>query len=187
MNIILRLFLIFLKIGFLGFGGGYAMLSLIFDESSKFGMTVGEFAELNALDFLIPGPIAINSATFVGQLYGGIFGSIATTLAVSIPSFVFVPLFMKFERKIKDNIRMNSALNSVKAASVGLIIAVASTIMLESTLKIPNIFSFKNISTDWLSLSVMAATLILHLKFKMNPVILTFAAAAVGLITYYLH
>ena len=68
---ILLIFFTFLKIGFLGFGGGYAMLSLIFEEASKFGMTADQFADLNALDVLIPGPIAVNSATYVGQLYGG--------------------------------------------------------------------------------------------------------------------
>ncbi|MFZ2353496.1 chromate transporter [Paucilactobacillus nenjiangensis] len=63
---IIKIFLVFLKIGFLGFGGGYAMLSLIYHESSKFGMTMAQFADMNALDGIIPGPIAINSATYVG-------------------------------------------------------------------------------------------------------------------------
>ena len=185
---ILQLFLIFLKIGFLGFGGGYAMLSLIFDEASKFGMTINEFADLNALDFMIPGPIAINSATFIGQLYGGFFGSLATTLAVVIPSFVFVPIFMRFEQKIKNNQYMNAALNSVKAASVGLIIAVAANIMLENSLGISDILKLKlkDINVNWLSLSVMLVTFILHLRFKINPVILTFFAAAAGCIAYIL-
>ena len=184
---ILTLFLVFLKIGFLGFGGGYAMLSVIFDEASKFGMTINEFAELNALDFLVPGPIAINSATFVGQTYGGFLGSIVTTLTVSIPSFVFVPLFMRFERKIKDNRHMNSALNSVKAAAVGLIIAVALSIMLEAVLRIPSIFEIKSINPDWFPLIVMIITFIMHIKFKINPVILTFLAAIAGVIVYYFN
>ncbi|WP_443081339.1 chromate transporter, partial [Vagococcus sp.] len=55
---LIKLFITFLKIGFLGFGGGYAMLSLIFEEMLSFGMTIEQYADLNALDVLIPGPIA---------------------------------------------------------------------------------------------------------------------------------
>ena len=181
---ILTLFLIFLKIGFLGFGGGYAMLSLIFDEASNFGMTISEFADLNALDFMIPGPIAINSATYIGQVYGGITGSIAATIAVCCPSFVFVPIFMYYEKKIKNNHYLNSVLRSVKAASAGLIIAVAASIMLENTFNISSISELSGFNIDWLSLSIMAASLILHLRFKINPVILTLIAALVGYFYY---
>lgn len=72
----LQLFFMFLKVGFLGFGGGYAMLALIYQEGAQLGMTVGEFADMNALDALIPGPIEINSATYVGQYYFGFLGGL---------------------------------------------------------------------------------------------------------------
>jgi len=184
--LILYLFFVFLKIGFLGFGGGYSMLSVIFDEGAKLGMTIAEFADLNALDFLIPGPIAINSATYVGYMYGGFFGSLSATIAVCCSSFVFAPLFMKYESKIKNNPRLNSALNSVKAATVGLIIAVASSILLETSMNISSVFSLNQLKIDWLSLSVMVATLTLHLRFKINPIILTLCAAVIGYATYYI-
>ena len=183
---IVRILLAFLKIGFLGFGGGYAMLSLIFEEASKFGMTIEVFADLNALDVLIPGPIAINSATYVGQLYGGFFGAFVATLAVSIPSLVFVPVFMKYEKKINSNKYMNAVLTSVKAASVGLIFAVALSIMLSTAFGIQDLFHWQTMEFDWLSLVIMIVAFALHIRYEINPIILTLIAGVIGWWFYYL-
>lgn len=183
---ILRLFFTFLKIGFLGFGGGYAMLSLMFDEASKFGMTIHQFADLNALDVLIPGPIAINSATYVGQVYGGFLGSIVATFAVSVPSLIFVPTFMRYEERIHNNKYLNAALTSVKAASVGLIFAVALSIMLSTTLGITNLFKWKNASFDFLSFAILMIAFVLHIRYEISPIILTLVAGVVGWIFYFI-
>ena len=75
----LKLFFTFFKIGVVGFGGGYAMLSMIMVESMKYSITLDQLADLNALDMIIPGPIAINAATYVGYLHAGLVGSIADT------------------------------------------------------------------------------------------------------------
>lgn len=188
MNIkmILKIFLSFLKIAFLGFGGGYAMLSLIFDEASKFGMTIGEFADLNALDVLIPGPIAINSATYVGQTYGGFAGAFFATAAVCIPSLVFVPMFMRYENRIKDNKYLNSIFESVKAASVGLIFAVAMSIMSSTAFNMSDIFDWQNINFDWLSFAVVISAFVLHVRYEINPIILTLLAGVIGWFSYYI-
>ena len=76
--IYLQLFLVYLKIGLLGFGGGYAMLSMIqFEVVEKHAwMTMSEFADVVALSQMTPGPISINCATYVGYQVGGIFGSL---------------------------------------------------------------------------------------------------------------
>ncbi|WZU00207.1 chromate transporter [Erysipelothrix sp. D19-032] len=65
----IQLFLTFLKIGFLGFGGGYAMLSLIYENSLHLGINATQFADLNALDLLAPGPIAVNSSNLCWFYY----------------------------------------------------------------------------------------------------------------------
>lgn len=183
---ILRIFFMFIKIGFLGFGGGYAMLSLIFEEASEFGMTVAQFADLNALDVLIPGPIAINSATYVGQIYGGFLGALAATLAVSIPSLIFVPAFMRYEERINNNRYLNAALTSVKAASVGLIFAVALSIMMSTTFDMANLFDLGNINFDFLSLAVMLTAFVLHIRYDINPIILTLLAGVIGWVFYFI-
>lgn len=183
---ILRILAVFLKIGFLGFGGGYAMLSLIFEESSQLGMTLNQFADLNALDVLIPGPIAINSATYVGQLYGGLLGGMAATLAVSVPSLLFVPVFMRYAQRINHNRYLNAALNSAKSASVGLIFAVALSIMLSTVFDMANLFDWQNIRFDFLSLAVMAAAFVLHIRYHINPIILTLLAGVAGWACYFI-
>lgn len=162
------------------------MLSLIFEEASKFGMTIDIFADLNALDVLIPGPIAINSATYVGQLYGGFPGALAATLAVSIPSLLFVPVFMRYEKQINGSRYLNAALTSVKAASVGLVFAVALSIMLSTTLDIGNLFDWRSINFDFLSFVIMITAFVLHIRFKINPIILTLLAGAIGWVFYYI-
>lgn len=179
---LLRLFLSFLKIGFLGFGGGYAMLPLILQEGEKFGLTLRQFADLNALDFLVPGPIAINSATYVGQLFGGFIGGLVASLAVTVPSFIFVPLFLRYEETLQGNIYLNGLLEAMKNASVGLILAVAFTLAAETIF--PNGFTG---GISWLTLGILAVTLLFHLKWDVNPIFLTIAAGVVGYVAYYLQ
>ena len=94
--ILWQLFLSYLKIGFFGFGGGYAMLSLIQNEVvvQHQWMTNAQFADIVAVSQITPGPIAINSATYVGYSVGiqtghiwcGILGSVIATFAVCLPS-----------------------------------------------------------------------------------------------------
>lgn len=177
----LEILLAFLKIGFLGFGGGYAMLSLIFAESERFGLTLQQFADLNALDGLIPGPIAINSATYIGQIYGGLGTALVATLAVSVPSLIFVPLYLHFESKIKGRWQLNAILNGIKPASVGLILAVAASLAL--AMIAPTGWQLQRL--DWLSLSVMGLVLLLDLRWHINPLVLLLIAGAIGGISYY--
>lgn len=176
-----QLLLSFLKIGFLGFGGGYAMLPLIFQEGQKFGLTVQQFADLNALDFLVPGPIAINSATYIGQLFGGFLGGVVASLAVMVPSFIFVPAFLHYEDALQQNKYLNGLLEAMKNASVGLILAVAFQLA-QSTL-LPNGLDG---GVAWLSATLLGIALLFHLKWDVNPIILTVAAGVIGYLAYYL-
>lgn len=183
---IIALILMFLKIGFLGFGGGYAMLSLIFQEATALGLTVEQFADMNVLDVLIPGPIAINSATYVGFLFAGFIGSLVATLAVSSPSFIFIPVMLKFEEKIDNNPYLKNILNTAKAASVGLISGVGVLIFIKSAF---NISSLKDIFQSEINYYLIAITFIgwfLHDKYKINPIILTIAAGIIGYLMYYI-
>ncbi len=88
----LRLFLCMMKIGLFTFGGGYAMIALLEDEfvSRKKWMTKNEFLDMLAIAESTPGPIAINSATYIGFKVGGVFGSAMATIGVCIPSFVII-------------------------------------------------------------------------------------------------
>lgn len=177
---IARLFMAFLKIGFLGFGGGYAMLTMIFDEGQKFGLTIQQFADLNALDFMIPGPIAINSATYVGQTFGGLSGGIAASLAVAIPSAIFAPLYLHYEDTIKNNEKLTGIMEGTKNASCGLIAAVAVRLAQETFF--PNGFA----QPEFLAGGLLIAALIIHLRWGVNPIILTLASGVIGYLIYFI-
>ena len=103
--IYLQLFLSYLKIGFFGFGGGYAMLSLIQNEivEQQGWITAQQFADIVAVSQMTPGPIAINSATYIGYTVGGFWGSVVATFAVCLPALTVMLALTKFFLKLKDN------------------------------------------------------------------------------------
>ena len=127
----LNLFWAYLKIGLFGFGGGYAMLSLIQHEAvevvhygeSQPWLTPTEFTDIVAISQMTPGPIGINSATYVGYVAAGnsIWGSIIATFAVCLPSFILVLLVSRFILKHKDNITIKSIFSGLRPVVVGLI------------------------------------------------------------------
>ena len=100
----LKLFLIFFRIGFFSFGGGYAMLPLIYQSAQDFGLMSGtQFSDLVALSQVTPGPIAINAATYVGYQYAGIGGAAAATAGIILPSFLLVFLVLHFLRRFRES------------------------------------------------------------------------------------
>jgi len=123
--IILKLFLAFLKIGAFGFGGGYAMLPLIEREivTNNHWLSYREFIDIIAISQMTPGPIAINSATFVGYKMGGFLGSAAATLGVVTFSFILVTIATHYVEKFKESKALKSVLLGMKPAMIGLIIS----------------------------------------------------------------
>jgi chromate transporter len=121
---ILRLVWSFFKIGFFGFGGGYAMVPMMEGEIAARGwLAAREFADIVAISQMTPGPIAVNAATYIGFRVAGVFGSAAATLGVSLPSFFLVILTAHFLRKFKESLLVNSLLAGIRPATVGLISA----------------------------------------------------------------
>jgi chromate transporter len=178
------LFWAFLKIGIAGFGGGYAMLSMIVQESEKFNVTLEQFADLNALDMIVPGPIAINAATYVGYLDAGILGALAATLGVILPSFILVTLVMHFIKRYRESNLVSGILMGVKPTAVGLIAAAATTIAIAVALlpgtTLTSFFASPLTSVLWFPLAVFAAVAFVNIRFKVNPILLTLIAGALG-------
>ena len=178
------LFYTFFKIGLFGFGGGYAMMTMIMAESEKLSITMEQFADLNALDMIVPGPIAINAATYVGYLNSGFFGSLFATIGVSLPSFLLVALAMHFLKKYKDNSILGGILFGVKPAAVGLIAAaslmIASEVLVVSGKSIGTIFTDPFGTVSILMVCIFAATAVANIKFKVNPILLTVLAGIIG-------
>ena len=133
--ILWQLFISYLKIGFFGFGGGYAMLSLIQNEVvvQHQWMTAAEFADIVAVSQITPGPIAINSATYVGYSVGvqtghtwcGILGSAIATFAVCMPSLTLMILVARFFMKLKGNRLVEGAMRGMRPVVIGMIAAAA--------------------------------------------------------------
>ena len=104
--IFLQLFYTFFKIGLFGFGGGYAMLSMIQGEVvTRHGwLSPQEFTDIVAISQMTPGPIGINSATYVGfTVTGSVWGSITATFAVVLPSFLLMLIISKFFLKYQKS------------------------------------------------------------------------------------
>ena len=172
--IYLQLFLSYLKIGFFGFGGGYAMLSLIQNEIvvRHAWMTETELADIVAVSQMTPGPIAINCATYVGYtVTGTVWGSMLTTLAVSLPPLTLMVLITIFYTRLKQNKYMQGAMRWMKPMICGMIGAAALLFVNGSTF------------IDWKSYLIFvlcfAAT-----WFKVDSILLICLSAVAGILLY---
>lgn len=124
----INIYLIFLKIGALAFGGGYAVIPLIakYIVNENAWLSNAELLDLISISQMTPGPIAINSATFVGQKMGGVFGAILATLGVVTPQFIIMMIlgYFLFSKNKKFKI-LDNALVGIKAGIVALIFITA--------------------------------------------------------------
>ena len=179
-----KLFLSFFKVGILGFGGGYAMMSMIMMECDKFSITMEQFADLNAVDMVVPGPLAINAATYVGYLNAGFPGALAATIGVSLPSLILVSLILLFINKYRNNTILNGALAGIKPAAVGLIAAaamlLATNVLLKPGMDTSTLFTDPTGTISLLVFGVFLATAVANIRFKVNAILLTLLAGVVG-------
>ena len=178
--IYLQLFWVYLKIGLLGFGGGYAMLSMIqFEVVEKHAwMTMSEFADVVALSQMTPGPISINCATYVGYQVGGIFGSLLASFSIVLPSLILLYFVLKFLFKHKDNFIIKTTLRDLKPFIAGLIFAAAMLMMNKTT------FSDFGIGRNNVSVIICAVTFVAIFFFKVNPMIMIALSGVAGLVFF---
>lgn len=173
--IYLQLFYVFFKIGLFSFGGGYAVLSLIQKEVvEKFNwISVSEFTEIVALSQVTPGPIAINSATYIGYtVTGNVFGSIFTTLGVVMPSFFVLSILVMFLNKYKNSLVIERAFKALRPVVLGLILAAGL-----SLLKPENFIDIK-------SYIIFLGAIILSLKWNVGVIPLIICSGILGVILY---
>lgn len=181
----LNLFVMFCRIGLFSFGGGYAMLPLIFQSVQDFGiMTSAEFSRLVALSQVTPGPIAVNAATYVGYKYAGFGGAAVSTIGVALPSFLLILIVMHFIQKFEESKSLNAVLDGIRPATVGLIASAVIFLAENSILNGPVLsLQFIENAKDYINLlpsMVFIGTIILAGKFKIGPIKLTILAGIIG-------
>lgn len=187
--IYLQLFLTFLKIGAVAFGGGYGMLSIIRDEVVSRGWVTSEkMLDIIAVAESTPGPIAVNMATFVGAEQAGLGGALLATLGVVLPAFLIMLLIVALVRNLVKFAGVQGFLSGVRPVVVGLILATALSMLLTV------LFSFTTFtggfSFEWRPLVIGAILLVIkftHDKLRkktVSPILLILIAAVLGLIFY---
>ena len=187
--IYLNLFLTFLKIGAVSFGGGYGMISLIREDC----LASGWLTEESLLNFIAvaestPGPIAVNMATFVGSSQGGALGALVATLGIVLPSFAIILLIATLLTRLMKYPAVKAVLGGIRPAVIGMILSTALTmaiglfIKLESPLGTP-IFDYKSI----IIFAIISAAALLYkafLKRKLSPIVLILISAGLGILFF---
>ena len=193
----LELFGTFFLIGAFTIGGGYAMLSLIQGEvvTAHHWISESTFTDIVAISQMTPGPIGINTATYVGydvlsqatdSHLLGIAGSATATLALVLPSFFLVLLIVKFYTKFKTSVLFEGVMSRLRPTVVGLIGA-AAVILIVRTTWFQGTPSFAVVAEnfpDWKSWCLLAAAFVASFWGKVNPILVILGGAVLGLLIY---
>lgn len=172
--LLLEIFLSFFKIGLISFGGGYAMIPLIQKEiiGIQGWLTVNEFLDIIAIAEMTPGPIAINSATYIGYKTAGVLGSVVATLGVVTPSFIAMVILAYIINKTKHIPQIKGALRGIVSGVIALI--GYATFKMAIGVDILSIYNF---------LICLGAFLLFHFT-KKHPVLLLIGFGIIGIFIF---
>ena len=187
--IFVTLFLTFLKIGAVSFGGGYGMISLIREEVLSHGwLDEADFLNFIAVSESTPGPLAVNMATFIGSSQGGFFVALAATFGVVLPSFIIILLIAAAMRNLLKYAGVQAFLGGVRPCVVGLVLATALTMAMQSFLGLSTVTS--PLSVDWRGLLIFAVIAALAFAVKkirkkeLSPILIIVICAGLGVVCY---
>ncbi len=189
--IFLLLFYAFFKIGLFGFGGGYAMLSMIQGEvvTKYHWLTTQQFTDIVAISQMTPGPIGINSATYVGYSavvnagYSpgiGVLGSALATIAVVLPSFILMFTVTKILIKYRETNLVDTMFSLLRPTVVGLIAAAALILMTRENFSAPDINPWQ----FYISVFLFVAAFVGTQFFKINPIRMIVMCGVAGMILF---
>ncbi len=187
--IYLKLFLIFLEIGVVSFGGGYGMISVIRDAMLSHGfLTEEELMNFIAVSESTPGPIAVNMATFIGASQGGVLGAFLATLGVVLPAFLIILVIASVLKNFMQYKGVRGFLSGVRPAVTALILATALTMGLKVFFGVTTLSG--GYSLDYKPFVVLAALCGVGalfkwgLKRKASPILMILIAAGLGMALY---
>lgn len=183
--IYLKLFLSFFQIGLFSIGGGYVAMPLIQEQivDNHGWLSLKEFTDLMTIAEMTPGPIAINSATFVGNQIAGILGSIVATLACVIPSFIIVITLGRIYFRYKNLSVIQGVLEGLRPVVIALISSAGISIL---TLAFwgEQGFSLNLSDLNLLAVILFAVSLFILRKWKPNPIVIMLGSGLIGMIVY---
>ena len=191
MMIFLELFYTFLKIGMFSFGGGYGMLSVIQGEvvSRHAWLTASEFTDIVAVSQMTPGPIGINSATYVGYTAVlnatgndvlAVLGSLTASFAVMLPSVVLMLIVSRYLIKYSRHRNVEAVFKGLRLAVVGLIASAALLLMTEENFGSPTETSLQ----FGVSVALFVAAFVAMKFFKVSPILILILAGVFGGVFY---
>lgn len=183
--IYLKLFLSFFQVGIFSFGGGYAALPLIEQQTIEVNgwITNQQFIDILTLSEMTPGPIAINAATFTGNQIAGLWGGIVATIGVTLPSVIIVLILAYFYFKYKSIKMVQGVIQGLRPAVVALIASAGLTIFLTAMFghsEFPLQLSQLNI----VSVVLFIVGLFLMRRYKLSPIQIMILSGISGIIIY---
>lgn len=184
--IYLQLFLSYLQIGAFSFGGGYAAMSLIQAQvvDKYHWLTIKEFADLVTIAEMTPGPIAVNSATFVGSQMGGVLGSLAATAGCILPSCIIVTILAKIYVKYRNIKVMQEVLRLLRPVVVSMIAAAGVNILI-SVIFASGTVEFAAANIRYVGIILFVIALILLRKTKLSPILIMVSCGFAELAIHY--
>lgn len=188
-TLMLQLFWVFFQIGLFGFGGGYAMLSMIQAEvvTRHHWLTTSQFTDIVAISQMTPGPIGINAATYVGytsltnagnEWYWGIIGSAIATMAVVLPSFILMLVISRFLISYWKHPAVGHIFRWLRPAVVGLLAAAALCLMTTENFSTPSV----NLWRFCVSLLLFAFAFLSVSVYRISPIRIIIVCAIAGLV-----
>ena len=187
--IYLRLFLTFLKIGLVSFGGGYGMISMIRDDCLANGwLTEEELLNFIAVAESTPGPIAVNMATFVGSSQGGFLGALLATLGVVTPSFLIILLIASLFTRLMKYGAVRAGLDGIRPTIVALILATGVNMLLSLLFGISSALATP--ALEWQGILIFLVIIAASLGYdkwkskKISPILLIILSGILGMILY---
>ncbi len=164
------LFLQFAKVGLLGFGGGLAMLPMIYQTALTFGaMSKGQFSNLVAISQMTPGPLAVNAATYVGYNTAGVLGAVIATLGEATPSFILISLVVSLLTKFRESTLVEGAFTGIRPVTAGLV--GSAFVMVGESIFTP---------FNPILLAICIATVFMVGKLKWSPITIMVIGGVVG-------
>lgn len=188
--LLVKLFVTFFKIGLFGFGGGYGMLSVIQGEvvTRYEWLSMAEFTDIVAISQMTPGPIGINSATYVGytamnNAYGSVplavVGSLTASFAVMLPSLVLMLIISRYLMKYSNSRGVNAVFRVLRPAVVGLIASAALLLMSSE-----NYGSFSDEPLRFVVSVLITIAAFVAMRRKVSPILILVVSAIFGAVFY---